>query len=108
MALIKTYPDTVAGKQEKMRARLSQVLQSQFDSIKSVVEHGRTNIWSNPDGLTPQEAFDAFGTDGYQLLKASMAAINMLNAIVPGTADASLPDGHTVQVNADGSITVTA
>lgn len=72
--------------------RISQALQNQFN-----------NVWNNDD-FTPQEIFDAFGTDAIQLFQVAGATIALLqimnSSFVPPT-----PPAYTA--NEDGTITVT-
>lgn len=104
MAIIKVYPDTIQGKQDKLRDTLSAHLTNQFRSIQGTFESARSLIWENNDGLTPQQAFDAFGNEAGKLIQASLACSTLINTLFPNTVDVNPP--HPVTVNQDGTVTV--
>jgi hypothetical protein len=66
--------------------------------------------WDNPYGLTPQQAFDAIGTDGAvkpTVLFSLAAKAGELLAIVGVNLPSPVPAGATVTPNPDGSVTIT-
>jgi hypothetical protein len=65
------------------------------------------SIWFNEDGLTPQQACDAFGNLAGYMLLLGQATAQWYAAICPG-ADPVLmpPTGCKVTPNQDGTITI--
>jgi hypothetical protein len=82
-------------------------LQSAMSVIKDHFEGIYRETWNNSDGLTPQEGFDALGTDSVQLLAISDGIQQLINSIVPGTFDYHVPTGLIMTINQDGTITIT-
>ncbi len=63
-------------------------------------------VWAN-NYFTPQQVFDAFGTNAADLFKCA-AAFEAMVAAYTGTAPASpVPAGWAYTLNADGTVTVT-
>ena len=64
----------------------------------------RQVVWSNAQGLTPQEVFDALGSSGAELFQLSSLLVQTVNAAQPGTLDPTQPFDFTI--NPDGTVTV--
>jgi len=74
---------------------------------RSALENVERLIWQNPYGLTPQQTFDILGTRAAGLLTLKDSILPMLDAAFPGeTVDRLKPDGVTLAVNEDGTVTV--
>ena len=52
---------------------------------------GFTSIWSNSDGLTPIQAFQAFGTSQCSVHEAFLEEVRHLNALLAGSVTLSEP-----------------
>jgi hypothetical protein len=74
-----------------------------FSTFKAVYDA----IWTNKDGLTPQECFDALGTDAVEMVMVSNAIQTAVNSVVPNSMDFSVPATWTMTPNQDGTVTVT-
>lgn len=61
-------------------------------------------IWSNSNGLTPQEVCDALGTDAGNLFTLAGSLQAVVNAAQPG----ALPQAplKAVTINSDGTVTL--
>jgi hypothetical protein len=64
------------------------------------------SIWANKNGLTPQECFDALGTDAATLLYLAGSLQNAVNTLAPGTINITTPEGFQLVPNQDGTVTV--
>jgi hypothetical protein len=96
---------------QKSKAELKEItrmrIQGSVNQLYSqMVKNLRENmalVWQNKDGLTPQEVFDAFGTDAVELLRLSSIVKNAINAATPGT----IPDlTATITPNEDGTVSI--
>ena len=61
-------------------------------------------LWSNPDGLTPQEVCDSLGKDASQLFQLAQEVQTMISALNPGAIPMVAPYKYTI--NPDGSVTI--
>jgi hypothetical protein len=62
-----------------------------------------TAIWKNLR-ITPQEIFDAFGTDARELFIAASGIASVINAIKPNTITEPVPYEYTI--NEDGTVKI--
>lgn len=106
MALIKKYADTAEGKAQRLRDRFEQGNTAILGQLVQVYTQGFNQLWRNPFGLTPQEAFNVLGADAIPYLQAAehiglaIAAVDMESAQKLPTAQAL---GKKVTVKQDGS-----
>lgn len=61
-------------------------------------------VWENDNGLSPQDAFDAFGTDAADLVRLATILVSTINAATPDTLPT--PDPTVLTVNSDGTVSV--
>jgi hypothetical protein len=86
-------------------ATLLQVDRSSYDNLQRL-------LWQNPYGLTPQEVAAALGSKAKALMTMMAAATTLITTLranmkVPGPEPLVLkPEGVTVTVNADGTVTI--
>ena len=78
-----------------------------FQTLKNVIMSNWTLIWNNPQGLTPQQVLDQFGTDAGSLFSTAIATITLLETLQPGCLDpmylsAALP----YIINLDNTVSV--
>lgn len=77
--------------------------------MRSALENTEMLIWRNPFGLEPQAVFDLLGTNAGPLLALKAAVLPLLDAAFPGeVVDRLKPDGVTLTVNDDGTVTVSS
>lgn len=63
-------------------------------------------VWDNPHGLTPQQVFDAFGTEAGDLFTVSSAIGSAILAVNPSWVPPTRPFPHVI--NQDNTVTVLA
>ena len=97
-------PMTLEQKQVQQKASIKAVINVQYNVLTSSITKLFGMVWSNPAGLTPQQVFDAFGTDCAQLHGLFALFSNALNTAKAGSI--TLAEPHPVTVNGDGSCTV--
>ncbi len=74
-----------------------------FASMLDAYKKNAAQVWENPQGLTPQDVLDGFGTDAAELFRLASLLKGVINAAVPGT----IPDSAApIVINADGTVTV--
>jgi hypothetical protein len=95
---------TTEQKQTRLKALLQNSVNILWKQMLSTYQGSMKAIWQNPDGLTPQQAFDAFGTDAVELVRLAGIQAATLNNVQAGTVDTSAVPSFTV--NQDGTITV--
>lgn len=98
---------TLEAKQEKLRNRVSRQSQQTFQGLRNTYTEIFNSMWNNRQGLTPQEAFDALGTEAGELFKFAGIMLATLEAAKPGSTD-DLPKGDTSKytINQDGTVSV--
>jgi hypothetical protein len=105
MALI-TPPKTPTLSKEQEQHRLKATLGGKvnilFRQMLAVYTDGMASIWQNA-ALTPQEAFDAFGTDAGELVRLAGVLKDAMNSAKPGSISHA-PAAFTV--NEDGTVMV--
>jgi hypothetical protein len=74
--------------------------------MKRTFEGSVEAIWANPQGLTPQELFAEFGTEGAELFALSSAMIEMMNTFAGANISTVVPPQYTYTINQDGSVTI--
>lgn len=75
-----------------------------YRQIVSFFSQSANFVWNNKD-YTPQEIFNAYGTDSAELVKLSAAAIALITA-VSGNGPTLPPQGFSLTINQDGTVTV--
>jgi hypothetical protein len=79
---------------------------AEYNRLKNLLDAGATLIWSNPNGLTPQQAVANFGTNAAALFSLSALLCGLIGAI-SGTAPSPMPVGWSFTANSDGTVTLT-
>jgi hypothetical protein len=96
---------TTAQLQKQLKMQMTGQLNQLYSQIIKVSVSNFNAIWSNPK-LTPQQCFDAFGTNAANLLQVYATMQTAMNAIVPDSLPQAAPNALTV--NSDGTVTVGA
>ena len=107
MAIIQlptVYANDTAGKQARTKDQIIRASSQTYASLKGSTQSLFNLVWKNQYGLTPQQVFDALGTDAASLHGLFAPVAGILNAAVPGSINLTEPDAVTV--NPDGTCTV--
>lgn len=107
MSLLNIYGSDTVGKQLKFKDELVQQITQMFNYRVAWAKSHMAEIYNNQDGLTPQQCFDALGTDAAQAVDLKNSECAYLNAIVPNSIDPKPPNGLVENKNPDGTVTVT-
>jgi hypothetical protein len=107
-------PLTTAQAQSKVLNVVKAVIERDLQMMQQSFSMVGGLIWSNPDGLTPQQCFDALDTvggnktnDASQLVQFSntfLTALGGLGVTIPSP----MPAGYSLTINTDGTVTVVA
>ena len=109
MTLIKTQTTTINAQRSKaelqtfIKNKIQGSINHLYSQMVSTLRGNLALVWQNSDGLSPQEVFDAFGTDAVELLRLSSIVKNAINAATPNVID-DIP--ATLTPNEDGTVTV--
>ena len=102
MALIQDL--TKEQKQARLKLRVQGGINQAIAQLQQSMSGAFHSVWANPE-LTPQECFDAFGTEAKDLLVLLQKSKAFVNDLKAGTfIQSSL---KPLTVNADGTVTVT-
>lgn len=96
------------SKAEILAARTRQVAKSNYEQLCRMQKDGIRMIWANAQGLTPQEACDAIGTECakvFQLHGFLTEAIVKIASTAGVAPDISLPT-FAFTANEDGTVTI--
>jgi len=80
---------TLQQKQQRMFQSFKLRSSQTFQQVVTTFKWGWDQVWNNPDGLSPQEAFDAMGAAAVQSLQASTLTAKYINSVIPGTIPVS-------------------
>jgi len=97
-------PPTTEQKQQQTVLRIQRQATHLFSQMGQTYEGIKQSVWGNQQGLTPQEVFDALGTNGAELFQLSALLVQAVNAAKPDTLDPAQPYEFTI--NEDGTVTV--
>lgn len=95
---------TVAQKQNRVKMQIERKIWEAFAGLVGIHNDLKNGVWNNPQELTPQEVFDALGTNSGELFALSTLLVNTVNAAKPGTLVDEHPYNYTI--NPDGTVTV--
>lgn len=95
---------TLAQKQERTKVRIARKSYETYQGLIGSYTDIREMVWNNQQGLTPQQVFDALGTDAAEMFQLSGLLVQTVNAVKPDTLSAAQPYEFTV--NDDGTVTV--
>jgi len=95
---------TLAEKQTRVKKQISRKTFETLQGLIGSYNDIRQMVWNNRQGLTPQEVFDALGTNGAELFQLSGLLVTTVNTAKPDTLDAAQPYEFTI--NPDGTVTV--
>jgi hypothetical protein len=109
MPLIDLNPQPPAppSKEQRLAQQVKQMRQGiagQWSQLQRTFNDAAKFVWANPN-FTPQEVFDAFGTDAVDLCKISNAYLAMVESYT-GVAGSVVPKGKSLVLNADGTVKV--
>lgn len=105
-------PDREPTKEEKQKQaarRLQAIYAQMYDQMHRTFNRGMQLVWNNKQGLTPQEVFDAIGTDSDKALQlaAELKSATEKAAEIEGIDPPGLPEiPNEITVNADGTVIV--
>lgn len=85
--------------------RIKSVCAGTLASLVANYKSGFNIVWHNPK-LTPQQVFDALGTDAGQFLSMAQDLATLILKYAPATVLPAAPKAMTV--NPDGTVTVAA
>lgn len=108
MPIINPNQPSAPTPQERLQNRavsFSNQLNQQYNQIITLATQVAEFVWRNPLGMTPQQVFDAFGTNAGDLVKISQAYTILIQTYT-GVAPQITPPGFKVTVNNDGTVTV--
>lgn len=107
MTLINPSPQApvlpLSVKQAAFKYSTTNHVTATFRDLRSATDGLYVSVFSNPEGLTPQQAFDALGNDAAQLFGLLTNLKSSLNTLVPDTISWSLPEAT---INPDGTVTL--
>jgi len=104
MSLLDGPSIPVENLQLRLKAQTQAQIRQLFTQMTVVFTTCFNNIWENPDGLTPQQAIDAFGTDGVELFRLAWILQEAANEAKAGTLTQTPP--VEVTKNQDGTVTI--
>ncbi len=104
MSLLDRPSIPLANLQLRLKTNVQAQIQKLFMDMNSTFVSCFNNIWENPDGMTPQQAIDAFGTDGVELFRLAWILQVAVNDAKPDTLLQSPP--VMVTKNQDGTVTI--
>lgn len=96
-------------KEEKLK---DTVVEIDTDSIAGITNLKNANqrsydlVWNNPEH-TPQEICDFLGNQAYLLFVNSAKSQAFIKDIDSDHVELSIPEGYSVQINQDGTVTIT-
>lgn len=99
---------TLAEKKEMVSDNIKNMAATTYQRLLQSQKQGIQIVWSNPNGLTPQEVCDSLGTNATKIfdLHAQLTeAIVNIAAIDGVTPDIALPTKNFSR-NQDGTVTV--
>ncbi len=89
---------------QQTAANFTRQIQQQWNQLGNLFTNIANWVWANPS-LTPQQAFDAFGTNATSLCVLANAYLALLTA-AGAPAASPVPAGYSLTMNADGTVTV--
>lgn len=94
-------PLTLEEKKQNFVQEVTNLLSAGYQSLVINNNKVRDLFYNNPNGLTVQQCFDAFGTDMANIFTIGSLAATFINAIHPNTVATSAP--VEVIINSDGT-----
>ncbi len=85
-------------------ARIDKINRVLYSKIKNMIKTSFNLVWDNPEGLTPQEILDGFGTDAGELFIFSAQMQTLLLTVNPDYEFLTPPYNYVI--NPDGTVTV--
>ena len=82
---------------------ITQQIQSAWQILQRVFDNAKDFVWSDP--AQAQAKFDLFGSNAGDLVLISAAYSAMVETYL-GSRPTILPQGYGIQVNGDGTVTV--
>lgn len=100
--------DSVAARQARTAARLSQRLVNGEAQLLRSFAGLYQDVWHNADGLTPQQVCDALGPKAGNLFVIAGTMANSLYGIDPAGLGrmVAMPPGYAATIHADGTVTL--
>lgn len=94
---------TVEQRQARAVARINASINGLYRQMLTVYNANMEIVWSNSDGLTPQQVLDGFTTEGGELLRLTAALTTAVNTATP---DVIPPPSVVLNVAEDGTVTI--
>lgn len=94
------------NKIERQANRVRRISLNAYEQLRQQYEQMHKLIWENPQGVTPQEMFTCFGTDGQDLLDFIDSMENTLIASDNGYISLDPSDGTHPTESTDGTVNV--
>lgn len=104
MSIIDTKQTSNSVKVEQTESNIRKVNIALYDTIKRQHSYIFNTIWYNPDGLSAQDIFDAFGAEAYELFTFSQSIQTLLYQIDKNYIALTPPNDYNI--NNDGTVTV--
>ena len=99
-------PLTTADKASLTKNQMNLSASLFFNQAVQTFKQSFANVWNNPQGLTPQNVFDAHGAGAAQLFANAQALATFINSVAPGTlSDNDVTPPITYVINPDGTVT---
>lgn len=103
MSLYDIPEPTTSEKQKTLQIELARQTTNTLLEIKESLERATNMVWRN-ENLTPQEIFDAYGTNGYLLFQSSANTIEFIMKEDPTFIPTLPPYEYTI--NEDGTVVI--
>ena len=97
-------PLSLTEKQAMAKKRMVNQMRQLWSQMKTQYEQLFNQLWHNPQGLTPQQVFDSFGTESVEFFTLGLGLYQFMNTLVPGTIELDAP--YPYEIQPDGSIVV--
>lgn len=92
------------AKQELAAKRIKRTVIATYGQLQNAQSQLAQAVFANPQGLTPQQVFDALGTEAGELVALNAALISFLSTITGEAVSFTPPVAYTI--SSDGTITV--
>ena len=107
MGIINTHQSPVVLTTTQAQTKLKTTATAQINQVYrmnvTIYNSLMNSIWQNADGLTPQQAFDSFGTDAGELVTYGHLLAGLINNVTPDAVSTITPEALTV--NENGTVT---
>ena len=99
-------PGSLAKNQSDLVHEVTVKINASLQDKIGLLQYCFNVLWNNPNGMTPQQVLDAFGTDAGMLVDIMTGMGQAVNEMMPGALPLVSP--FQLTTNADGTVTVGA